>query len=104
MVHESTVEGMTGYFERGVWNPVKKLDESLIGKRIIRMKSYQNGCDYSYCYNGFYSKQPDEWVILSKLLLDGSIVYKHRILTGENTLPPSWNDGNWVEYDPKVHK
>jgi hypothetical protein len=88
-----------GYFVKGAW--VKGIHPSLIGKKIIRTKPCCCGdyFDYSYCLNGKYFQQPDEWVIL-RGIENGCLLieWRPRLFPGDmHTLEEFWNDGNWVE-------
>lgn len=91
-----------GYFKQGKF--IKGIHPSLIGKKIIRTKPCEctgdcaNYLDYSYCLNGLYGSQPEEWVILRDIV-DGCLViewFPQLFPSDIKTLPEYWNDGNWI--------
>lgn len=96
-----------GYFEGGKF--VKGLHPSMIGKKIIRTRYCQcpGYTDHSYSYVGINdTRSPHNWVVLHKINPDGTFVieWSPQLFPGKLSKQEAyWNDGLWVEYDPKVH-
>jgi hypothetical protein len=93
-----------GHFEKGYW--VEGVSTSLIGKKIIRTQPCNCGnehkyLDYSYCINGLYGYQPDEWVILRDIIGGHLVIeWKPQIFPGEVSVEDLWwNDDYWIEVD-----
>jgi len=76
--------------------------QSLIGKTIIRRRPANThyGFDYSYCLNGRYCFQPNDWVYLIDIINECLVIKSNTLPdSSPHTLDREWNDGAWFEWN-----